>query len=117
MISIPGSLPFTKLVMMSSTPAKKSSGDTRYASQDPSIHGNRRCPKQFRLQSVLGVRSSSVERNFDFVNPSPLKIDCNFCYLTQCKHIVISVLITIASNNHESSMILIPGSLSLSCYN
>ena len=35
-ISIPGSLSFAKLVMMSSIPAK-SPGDTRYASQDPFI--------------------------------------------------------------------------------
>ena len=35
-ISIPGSLSFTKLVMMSSVPAK-STGDDRYASQDPFI--------------------------------------------------------------------------------
>ena len=37
MISIPGSLSFAKLVMMSSAPAK-SAGDARYASQDPFIH-------------------------------------------------------------------------------
>ena len=36
MISIPGSLPFAKLVMMSSAPAK-SEGVARYASQDPFI--------------------------------------------------------------------------------
>ena len=50
MISIPGSLSFAKLVMMSSAPAK-STGDARYASQDPFIH----YPFQSRLQSVLGV--------------------------------------------------------------
>ena len=37
MISIPGSISFAKLVMMSSAPAK-SAGDARYASQDPLIH-------------------------------------------------------------------------------
>ena len=62
MISIPGSLSFAKLVMMSSTPAK-SAGDARHASQDPFIHGNQRCPIQSRLQSVLGVRSFYVESN------------------------------------------------------
>ena len=36
MISIPGSLSFANLVMMSSAPAK-SAGDARYASQDPFI--------------------------------------------------------------------------------
>ena len=36
MISIPGSLSFAKLVMMSSAPAK-SVGDARYVSQDPVI--------------------------------------------------------------------------------
>ena len=63
MISIPGSLYFAKLVMMSSAPAKKSAGDARYASQDPFIHSLIDCPIQSRLQSVLGVRSSYVERN------------------------------------------------------
>ena len=53
MISIPGSLSF----VMSSAPAKTSAGDARYASQD------QRCPIQSRLQSVLGVRFSYVERN------------------------------------------------------
>ena len=43
MISIPGSLSFAKLVMMSSAP-EKSAGDVRYASQDPFIHGNQRRP-------------------------------------------------------------------------
>ena len=58
MILIPGSLSFTKLVMMSSAPAK-SAGDARYASQDPFIHGFMQCcPIQSRLQSVLGVLSS-----------------------------------------------------------
>ena len=51
---------------MSSTPAKKSAGDARYVSQDPFIHGNQRCPIQTRLQSVLGVCSSYVERNYMF---------------------------------------------------
>ena len=36
MISIPGSPSFSKLVMMSSAPAK-SAGDARYTSQDPFI--------------------------------------------------------------------------------
>ena len=59
MLSILGSLSF----VMSSAPAKKSAGDARHASQDPSIRGNQRCPIESRLQSVLGVRSSYVERN------------------------------------------------------
>ena len=47
-------------MMMSSAPAK-SSGDARYASQDPF---NQRCPIQSRLQSLLGgVRSFFVKRN------------------------------------------------------
>ena len=62
MISIPGSLSFAKLVMMSSAPAK-SSGDARYASQDPLIHLLIVPVLQTRLQSVLGVRSYYVERN------------------------------------------------------
>ena len=60
MISIPGSLSFAKLVMMSSAPVK-SAGDARYASQDPFI----RCAVQSRLQTQLGVRSFYVERNKD----------------------------------------------------
>ena len=56
-----GSLSFAKLVMMSSAPVK-SAGDARYASQDPFILGNQRCPIQSRLQSVLGVRSYYIER-------------------------------------------------------
>ena len=61
-ISIPGSLSFAKLVMMSSVPTK-SAGDARYASQDPLIESlNQRCFIQSRLQSVLGVRSFYVER-------------------------------------------------------
>ena len=52
------SLSFSKLVMMSSDPAK-SAGDARYASQDPFIH----FPIQSRLQSVLRVRPFYVERN------------------------------------------------------
>ena len=50
MISIPGSLSFAKLVMMSSAPVK-SAGDARYAFHEPFI---RDCPIQSRLQSVLG---------------------------------------------------------------
>ena len=57
MISMPGSLSFAKLVMMSSAPAK-SAGDARYASQDPFI----RWSIQSRLQSVLRVCSFYVER-------------------------------------------------------
>ena len=60
MISIPGSLSFAKLVMMSSAPAK-SAGDARDASQIPSF--NQRCPIQSRLQPVLVVHSFYVERN------------------------------------------------------
>ena len=60
MISIPDSLSFAKL-MMSSAPAK-SAGDARYASQDP-IHSLIDCFIQYRLQSVLRVRSFYVERN------------------------------------------------------
>ena len=41
MISIPGSLSFAKLVMMSSAPAK-SAGGVKYASQDSFGHGNQR---------------------------------------------------------------------------
>ena len=53
MISIPGSLSFAKLVMMSSAPAKSAGvPDTRPKS-----------PIQSRLQSVLGVRSFYDERN------------------------------------------------------
>ena len=70
MISIPGSLSFAKLVMMSSTPAK-SVGAARCASQDPFIQC---CPIQSRLQSVLGVRSCYVEHNKIFIyrRPNPL---------------------------------------------
>ena len=82
MISIPGSLSFAKLVMMSSAPAK-SAGDARYMSQDPFIHRSQHtlvpevflnfspreravnidCPIQSQLQSILGMRSFYVERN------------------------------------------------------
>ena len=58
MISIPGSLSFAKLVMMSSAPAK-SAGDAR----DPLID----CPIQSRLQTnLIGMRSCYVERNYLF---------------------------------------------------
>ena len=60
MISIPGSLSFTKLMMMSSTPAK-SAGGARYAFQDPFICRLPLSPGQSRLQSVFGVRSFYVE--------------------------------------------------------
>ena len=64
MISIPGSLSFVKLVMMSSIPAKSVGGGggwCRYTSQDPFIHGFiQHCPIQSRLQSVLGVCSSML---------------------------------------------------------
>ena len=56
MISIPGSLSFAKLMLMSSTPAK-CAGDARYESQDPFIQSTLSIPS--RLQSVLGVRSSA----------------------------------------------------------
>ena len=56
------SVSFAKLVMMSSAPAK-SAGDSRYASQDPFIHGNQHYSIQSRLQSVIGVSSFYVERN------------------------------------------------------
>ena len=49
MISIPGSLPFAKLVMMSFAPAI-SVGDARYASQDPFI---RRLIVPYNLDSNL----------------------------------------------------------------
>ena len=63
MISIPGSLSFAKLVMMSSAPAK-SAGDVRYASQNPFTHSLIGCPIQSRLQKQLGVRSFNVEYNY-----------------------------------------------------
>ena len=53
----------TKLVMMSSAPAK-CAWDARYASQDPFIHGNQRCPIQSRLQSVLGARFFYVDLKY-----------------------------------------------------
>ena len=61
MTTIPGSLSFAKLVMMSSAPAK-SAGETRYTSQDidiPFID----FPLQSRLQSALGVHSFYIEQN------------------------------------------------------
>ena len=71
MISIPGSLFFAEVVMMSSGPAKSAGMlDTR-----PKIHSvDQRCPIRSRLQSILGVRSYYVEHNktiyfiyFDFI--------------------------------------------------
>ena len=64
MISIPGCLSFSKLVIMSSAPAKSAGGpDTRLK-----IHSfGQRCPIQSRLQSVLEVRSFYVERNNEFM--------------------------------------------------
>ena len=65
MISIPGSLSFAKLVMMSSAPAK-STGDARYASQDPFI------------QSTLShaISTPNVIRSaFFYVGHIYLKID------------------------------------------
>ena len=61
MNAIPGSLFFAKLVMMSSAPAKSAGvPDTR-----PKIHSfNPHCSIQYRLQSVLGVRSFYVERKY-----------------------------------------------------
>ena len=66
----PGSLPFAKLVMMSSAPANlRGVLDTH-----PKIHSFiQRCPTQSRLQSVLGVRSFYVERN----NYALFKYICN----------------------------------------
>ena len=66
MISIPRSLSFAKLVMMSSAPAK-SVGDATYASQDPFIHGNQYCPIESLLQSALGVRSFYVKCNHLYI--------------------------------------------------
>ena len=64
MISIPGSLSFANLVMMSSAPAK-SAGDARYTSQDPFIQStlSHKIPTPI-CQSVLGVRSFYIERNY-----------------------------------------------------
>ena len=63
MISIPGSLYF---VMSSAAPAKENlrgMPDTR-PKIHPLIHsGNQRCPMHSRLQSVLVVSSSFVERS------------------------------------------------------
>ena len=72
MISIPGSLSFAKLVMMSSAPAKSAGmPDAR-----PKIYSlNQRCPIQSRLQSVLGVRFSFyVERNEGMENVKILAV-------------------------------------------
>ena len=63
MISIPDSLYFAKLVMMSSALAK-SAEDARYASQDPFIHSLIDCPIQFRLQTQLGVCSFYVKHKY-----------------------------------------------------
>ena len=60
MISIPGSLSFAKLLVMSSAPAE-STGDARYAPQDPFIHGNQRCPIKSRLHSAFAVCPFYVE--------------------------------------------------------
>ena len=57
MISIPCSLSFAKLVMMSSAPAK-SAGDAT-----PKFHSFAYYSIKSRLQSVLGVRSFYAERN------------------------------------------------------
>ena len=46
------------------SPPVKSRGDARYAAQDPFDY----CPIQSRLQSVLGVRSFYVKRNYKFVS-------------------------------------------------
>ena len=56
MISIPGSLSF----VMSCAPAKKSAGDARYASQDPSTYD-----KSHKISTQISIRkrSSYVERN------------------------------------------------------
>ena len=52
--------PRLALFVMSSAPAKKSAGDARCASQDPSTQ---RCPIKSWLKSVLGVCPSFVECN------------------------------------------------------
>ena len=61
MISIPGSLSFAKVVMLSAP--VRSAGDARYASQK-SFHSLIDRPIQSRLQSVLKVLSFYVERNY-----------------------------------------------------
>ena len=81
MISIPGSLSFAKLVMMSSVPAK-SAGDARYAFQDSFIHSLIDCPIQSRFQTQLGVRSFYVERNNRITY---------FSELTKMKKIIIKI--------------------------
>ena len=51
MISIPGSLSF----VMSSAPAKKSVGDARCASQDPSTHD-----KSHKISTQIRIRISRI---------------------------------------------------------
>ena len=68
--------PRLSLFVMATAPAKKSAGDARCASQDPSTQ---RCPIKSRLKSVLGVRSSNVERN-----------NKGYSHLSPCGHIAIT---------------------------
>ena len=61
MISIPDSLSFAKLMMMSSAPAKSAGmPDTR-----PEIHSFLDCPIQSQLQTQLGVLSFYSAENFE----------------------------------------------------
>ena len=53
MISIPGSLSFAKLVMMSTAPAK-SAGDARYACQDPFIQST----LSHTISTPISIKSS-----------------------------------------------------------
>ena len=82
MISIPGSLSFAKLVMMSSAPAKSAGmPDTR-----PKIHSFVDCPRQSRLQFVL-LHSFCVEHNNKLVS---LSCDCQIsggCRSNQLSHL------------------------------
>ena len=57
MNSIPDSLSFAKLVMMSSAPAKSAGGVPDTHAKIHSFVDRFFCPMQSRLQSVLGVRS------------------------------------------------------------
>ena len=63
MISIPDSLSFAKLVMMTSA-LTKSADDASYVSQDLFIHLLIDCPIQSRLQTQLGVCSFYVEHKY-----------------------------------------------------
>ena len=100
MISIPGSLSFAKLVMMSSAP-EESALDARYASQDPFIYDNQRCPVQSRLQSLLRARSFYVERNNDIL-----------VYLFRLA--VLRTMLNVAQCNHLGKVNLVTGLLASS---